>query len=229
MPTIFSDTYLQRLLYEAERDAVNRVDYLFYRISLPIIAGQSVYRLPDEVRKIKRITWRGKKVDPLTWQEVASLSPTSFVGGGANFEYSTSVPKYYSLHPNDIRNIRFYPTPNESLPLVEVGLEGPTIGDCCIISCYRNPEQVENTPFQLPPYVQRRTTKAYAAWKAFSREGKGQNLTASEYYASKLEWLYRWFALINDGTFVSRRPRLLAESGDRCKVAKPVLPPNFGT
>lgn len=226
MPMIFSESYLQRLLFEAERDAVNRVDFLFDRFSLLVTAGISTYELPRFFRKMKRVTWRGQKVDPITWQELASLAPSNFVPG---YEYSTGVPKYYSLHPNNVRSIRFFPTPNENLPAIQLGLEGPAIADCCIISCYRGPEEAEVTKWQLPPYIQRRTTKAYAAWKAFAREGKGQNLAASEYYGDKLSWLYDWFSRINDGSYVSRRPRLLAENGDKCKVARPVLPPNFGT
>jgi hypothetical protein len=230
MPTIFQDSYLDRLLQDAERDAVNKVDYLFYRESMSVEQGISTYRIPFYIRKIMRVSWKGAKVHPITWQEMAELAPSSFIGQGPGddtlYEYSQGVPKYYCLHPNNINDIRFFPTPNETIGVDDSGVMGSTIGTTVILTYFRAPD-VDDTFFQMPPYIQRRTAKAYAACKAFSREGKGQNLVAAKYYADKLTFLYDYFAKINSGAYCSKRPRLNSNLGNGGRIARPSLPSNF--
>lgn len=227
MPIVWEETYLNRLLRDAEYDAVNRFDYLFFRYSLQTTSGVSIYNLPNSVRKVMRITWKGKKVDPITWQEMAELTPSSFVGGPVTVEAGGGTPRWYSLHPNNIRQIRFYPTPNETIAADDEGIMGPNIRDTVIVSCYRAPI-LDDTFWSMPVYVRRRTAKAYALTRAFAREGKGQNLGASEYYTAKLEWLYENFRRINEGVYVSKKPRLNAGiQFSSARPGRPQLPANY--
>jgi hypothetical protein len=227
MAVIWEEQFLSDLATDAENDAVQKCDYLFTRFSIEVTSGQSVYSLPSYVRKIERVTWKGYKVWPVSFREMCELNPATMVASESEkVEAGTGKPLYYALHPNNIRNIRFYPTPNETLAADDTKVWTTTgIDDICCISAYRSPDGSSNV---LPDYLSRRTKKAYILQQAFLKEGKGQNLTASAYYAKKYMFQIELLKKINNGHFVSRRLRLsdaLSEQGRR--PARPVLPPNY--
>jgi hypothetical protein len=229
MPTIFIEPYLETLLGDAELDIVNQVDYLFYRFALDVISGTSVYTLPDFFRKAIRVTWKGTKVEPITWQQMLEFTPATFVGGDETYEYSSGKPRYYCFHPTNYRQIRFFPTPNETIAYDadNDNLFSTNISDRVIVSCWRSPI-IGDDNYTLPSYVKRRTEKAYAGMRAFAKEGKGQNLAASRYYKQKYAFLVEMFRKINSGVFVSKMPRLNSDIKHlNRKPGRPMLPSNF--
>lgn len=225
---IWTDTFLNQLQDDAERRIVADVTCLFHRFCLATTAGLSVYTMPSFVRSIKRITWRGRKVEPLSWEQFVLLTPaTVFVSANQKIETTNSRPQWYTMHPTNIGDIRFFPTPDESFD--DTGDPySPDVGPKCIISCWRYVD-TSLPQASLPNYIARRTIKAYVLWKAFESEGPGQNLKASKYYKSVYDFLIEQFRLINDGVFVSRKFSL----GDglfgleNYRYPKPLLPPNF--
>lgn len=228
--SIWTDEYLELLEQDAEQDINQSVACLYHRFCISTTAGVSVTTLPNKVRSIERITWRGKKVWPMNWEDLQSMTPhTIFVGPGSpsNIETSQSRPMWYALHPTNIHDIRFYPTPNESFDGTGDPYS-PDTGPTCIISCFRNIDTSDPTA-SLPSYVDRRTRKAYILWKAFEKEGAGQNLKASQYYMKRYQFLVDRFVKINEGVFISKRYSL--DNGaleiDDYKYPKPTLPPNF--
>ena len=229
MSQIWDQTFIDGLAESAEKDAVNRVDYLFFRFSMSSEAGKSVYTLPNYVRKIERITWRGYKVWPLSWREMCEINPaTAVVSETTKTESSQSRPLYYCLHPTNYRNIRFYPTPNETIALDDSRIDYTDgIRARVIVSCYRAPF-MDDYNYRMPSWIRRRLIKAYALRAAYLKEGKGQNLKASQYWDKKYSYLTEMFKTIVNGCYVSKRNRLGDGSSNfGKKPARPILPPNF--
>lgn len=226
---IWSDTYLNQVLSDAAHDIVSQVNCLFHRFYLTTVSGTPVYTLPDKVKGIKRITWRGKELTPLSWMELESIAPgQAFVSGAIKIEGSSSTPQFYALHPTNILDIKFYPTPNESLSATGGDPLSPTPNEArCTISVWRSID--DSIPeATLPGYVNRRTRKAYALWRAYGKEGIGQNHKASAYYKERYKFLIGLFRKINSGAFACIRYQLdegLPPMGRR--PTKPVLPANF--
>ncbi len=226
---IWSDNYLYQVLSDAASDIVQEVDCLFHRFYLATTAGTPVYTLPDKVRRIKKITWRGIALDPMGWQDAEALFPSfANAGGSNNIDGSSSRPQYYALHPTNIKDIRLYPTPSETF--VDTGGDPykPLTNEArCTITCWRSID-LDDPLASLPTYIDRRTRKAYALWKAFGKEGPGQNSTASAYYLARYQFLMNAFKKINSGVYAAIR-YTLNDGLDSFKKrpARPTLPPNF--
>lgn len=230
MPIIWQSAFLSRYADDAETDAAASLDYLFYRFTLSTTQGTSTYTLPTFVKSVVRITWKGYKVWPLSWREMADLNPASMVATGGNlYESPEGRPRFYCFHPNDLRNIRFFPTPNQTIAADDTKVNDTNdLQDVVCISCWRSPDTTIGE--QLPSYVARRTKKAFVLKYAWAKEGKGQNLVASNYYDAKYKFQLELLKKVNEHCFLSRRHRLddsynLAGFGRR--KPRPVLPPNF--
>lgn len=236
-PQIWSDSQLHQWSIDSLGQIAADVNCIWARECLAIERGQSLYRLPTYLRTLQRVTWRGKSLDPVSWEEMTLLSPTTVVlgvGSSANRESTGGVPLFYSQHPTDPYEIRLFPTPGESLTVAgEPNPYAPTPhSPSCIISYWRTPDTNLISPdpvISLPPYVQRRMQKAYVLWKAFAAEGKGQDLAASAFYQSKYTYLIGQFRLINEGTYISKRYSLADGMLDPMsfRYPKPTLNSNF--
>jgi hypothetical protein len=231
---IWTDDYLNQLQEDAQHYILNEIKCLFHKFYLPITEGQSVYTLPSKVKGVIRVTWLGRQLEPLSWDELTIITPaTVVVNNSTKIETSISRPQWYAMHPTNLMDIRLYPTPDETFD------QSPTTDNPyavqynephCNISCWRYIDDTGADPTaQLPLYILRRTVKAYVLWRAFAKEGIGQNLTASKYYKQKLDFLIDNFRLINDGTFVSKKYSL--GDGDNglesFRYPKPIYPANF--
>lgn len=232
--SIWSDQYLQQLESDASDYILNEVACLYAKFYLPVTFGTSVYTLPSLCKSILRVTWQGKKLDPLSWDELTIITPaTVVVNSITREETSISRPQWYAMHPTNIHDIRLYPTPDESFDQVPSSDDpySPILNEShCTISCWRYVDPVGIDPTaKIPAYIYRRTVKAYVLWKAFNQEGPGQNLTASKYYKGKLDWLIERFRIINSGTFVSKKYTLGGGDSDleNWRYPKPVWPSNF--
>jgi len=250
---IFSNEYLETLYADAETEITNSLNCIYYRYPLEIVANQSIYILDTLVRGVKRVTWKGKLLTPISFQELCILNPAFVVlqesgvsGGGGYFDpayfdpayfdettdidsfvgniSTTGTPLYYCLYPNGYRNICFYPTPSEAITLTTTeDVYGADINGHCVISCWRNSDE----DYTIPDYVARRTKKAYVMYKAFAIEGKGQDLNASRYYKAKFDYLIEYFKSINEGVFVAKKYQLTGGTFQRSRLARPVLPSSF--
>ena len=225
---IWTDSFLNQLAEDAEHKIIADVPCLFQILSMPTTAGLSVYTLPSFIKGIKRITWLGRKVEPLSWEQFILMTPaTVFLNDISKIETANSRPQWYTMHPTNVRDIRFYPTPDLSFPGTDDPYSpSPTSG--CLISYWSFVDDSKSQT-QLPFYIARRTQKAYILWKAFEQEGVGQDMRAAQYYKGLYEFLIENFKLINDGCFVSKRYSV----GDglfgleNYRYPKPMYPPNF--
>lgn len=227
---IWTNEYLNALLEDAEDFITNEVDCIFDRFSLAVTSGQSVYTLPSYVKRIMRITWKGKKVYPLNFQEFCALNPASaVVNESEKVESPISRTLYYVKHPTNFYDIRFWPTPNETITAGTSNLFGSAIASYVIVSCYRT-QSTTQTYLHLSLYIIRRIKKAYMLSRAFAKEGKGQNIQAATYYTKKLDFLIQSLREINSNVFLGKS-RILGDSFDTYAFrtpARPVLPPDYG-
>jgi hypothetical protein len=224
---IWQDSYLNRLASDGEQDIVNRVPCLFHRFPLDIISGQSVYTLPVKTSRIRRITWLGIKLDPITFDDLCKMNPNFVWASSTNkIDIPLGRPLYYTLHPTNLNDIRFYPCPDTSITYDSTNVYGAGTNTNVIISCFRNIDGTDSTA-QLPDYIYRRAIKAYVLWKAYNAEGKGQNLKTSEYYRNKYEYYVNHFIKLNSDAFVTKKYSLYNSYRLSTKPARPVLPPNY--
>lgn len=228
MNPIWSDAFLDQLATDAEQQINQDLQAIYFKFCFATVIGTSVYTLPEYVRSIRRITWRGKQLEPVNWDELVALGPAT---AGGFVETVVSRPLYYAMHPTDTYAIRFFPTPDEAFLDTGDTPYSPTLNaPACIISCWRTTDDTFNDPtLLLPSYIDHRTRKAYVLWKAFSAEGKGQDLKASAYYNSQYHYLIEQFKSINDGCFVGKRYALGGGDleVDQFRYPRPTLPPNF--
>jgi len=210
---------------------------IWQRECVPTTRGISVLTLPPYVRTLQRVTWRGKSLEPQSWEELQMLTPaTVFLdyppNTAANVESSVSRPLFYAMHPTNPYDIRFFPCPDESFSVSgEPNPYSPQVNTpSCIIDYWREPDTTGANPvISLPSYIERRTQKAYVMWKAFAAEGKGQDFQASEYYQKRYEFLIGMFRSINEGCFVSKRYSLGDGQLDpqNYRYPRPTLSPRF--
>lgn len=228
MPIIWSESYLNDLLNEAENYISTKDNIYWTREALTIVADQSTYSLSPYIRKITKVMWKGERLAPINFDEANAIAWNSaVVSNSIKNEYASSKPFYYTLHPNNLSVLRLIPTPNESItPTGSEDLYGADISTQCIISFYRTSD---TSTFILPSYVSRRFKKAYALYRAFLKEGKGQNLIASKYYKQKYELLLSYFMKINAGSYISQRPVLMHAQGTYISglPGSPQLPWNY--
>lgn len=232
---IWTDSFLNQLSADA-LDTINKdVQAIWQKCYIPTVAGQSVYTLPSFVRSLLSVTFFGYRLDAENWEELTLLTPaTVFISPGnpLNVESGQGRPLYYAMHPTNPYDIRMYPCPSITLGVVGGNpyAQLPNEKFCCI-SYYRSVDDTGvDVTATLPTYIVRRTQKAFVLWKAFSAEGKGQNLGAAKYYKSKYDFLIERFRAINEGCYVGKRysiddAGLLTNDGYR--QPKPLLPPNF--
>jgi hypothetical protein len=220
---------------DALADIAVNVPCIFARECLPITQGKSVYTLPNYVRTLRRVTWRGKSLEPASWEELQLLTPATVfldVGSSANIETSVSRPLFYAMHPTNPYDIRLHPCPNETFTINgEPDPYSPIPNSpSCIIDYWREPDTTGTNPLiSLPPYISRRTQKAYVLSVAFAAEGKGQDGNASNYYDKKYQFLLDQFRAINEGCFISKKYSLGDGMLDpqNYRYPRPMLGPNF--
>lgn len=198
---LWTNEYLTRLESEAEAEISRELECCIDRISLSTTVGQSEYLLPDYVFNVKKVYWRGKRLEPTCTKLLGDFSydmhdygPGAFSRTGftdafhIGFDNSTNIPSgssfggepvfyfYYGFGENVIK---LDPPADELLNSYPDGLWSGKIKDSLIVEFYRF---ADGTQFKLPNYLRRRTIKSYVLWKAFLRESDGQNLNASEFH-----------------------------------------------
>lgn len=230
--SLWTDDQLNQWALDAEQQINQDVSCIFTRFFLPLTIGNSTYTFPSYVRSVTRITWRGREIYSVNWEDLTNLAPaTAWIGPGNpdNVEYTVSRPIYYAFHPTNVYDIRFHPTPDETA-LTTGDPYSPDFSARCIVSCYRSIDSTLVDPLaMLPTYIDRRTRKAYVCWKAFEADGKGQNLKAATYFKAKYQFLISQFQKINGQPFISKRYAM--GDGqlevDNFRMPRPMLPSNF--
>lgn len=177
MPQIFSSADILRFSQQAEDLFTSENDCIIDRYAINVVSGTAEYLLPDYVSSIRRVTYKGRKVYPVSHRNYID-SNISFIAQGA--------PTDYIFNNIGQGKIKFFPTPNENISAVQLNLFGSEIPNQLIVEFYRLSDYSVNS---IPDFMKRRLLKAYVMKMCFSKEGKGQNLKAAKYWGMKWEML----------------------------------------
>lgn len=216
---LFSATTIEKYAQEAENLLAIENNILLGRTSLSITSGTSEYTIDEYIHSIKRVTWKGLKIDPLPhrhWRE--------------NFNSLTQLgPPMFYLYNNITRNkIKFFPTPNETIAAASTtnlndDLWGDQIPTRVIIEYYRTPDYLTEI---LPVYMRRRYIKAYVSKMCYAMEGLGQDIKAAKYYDDKWQMMFKQFSELTQ-ELISLPRKLVMSGGVDTRdytPAAPVLP-----
>lgn len=216
--SVFDKELLNRFAQNCEDDFHSDFNCIVDRFALPIISGTSLYTLDDWVVNIRRITYLGWKVYPLSHRDFRDyILPVS----------STGRPLEYVYNNVGLNTIKLFPAPSLTIdPVIYENsselFKTENILTQCIVEYYRAPDYFD---FTIPLFFKRRLVKAYVLWMCFQTEGKGQNEKAAAYWQKRYKALKRLYGealqdLIN-------RPRKLFASGNDdfdIRQRRPMLP-----
>lgn len=273
---IWSTEYLNRLTLEAEIEIAKKVPCIVERYSLIVEAGTSEYQLPLYINNIKKILYKGNRLEPVSHNEfsnwiytfdskslgafhknsfnnnafhvfeidsidINTLGAFEIEGfqGTAFFVFENLSPQVDELNINTSQGIptryfyskmgenviRLNPSPNENIEIFD-SLYSTNIANSVIIEYYAIPDGIT---VKIPEYIRKRTIKSYVLWKAFLKEGIGQNLQASEFHKQRYEiQLLRAERIIKNiySAQLNSRESELYRYGKM--PARPVLPANYG-
>ena len=188
---LHSDEYLERVTKEGERDIARKLRFSYYRFTIAVTANTATYELPEYVREIDSITWKGEVLHPLHHRELQRIS--------WDYLTVTGEPQYYIRSPENILGIRFSPIPTETITASASDNTslGSTIASKVIVSCYREPD-TSGEQIALPDYISRRLLKAYVNYRGFAKDGEGHNPIAADYYLRKYEFLLEQFRKVHE-------------------------------
>jgi hypothetical protein len=226
VPLLWENDYLARISLKAEIEISRATTCIIDRIAIPVIVGESEFKLPDYVYNVRKVYWKGYRLEPIA---TLSLSETGLEIDGivyGGYGAAGGQPREYFYNGFGDNKIKLNPAANEVLGGGWTdGLWSYRIPTTVIVEFYRFADGID---WVIPPYLRRRTIKAYVCWKAFQKEGDGQNNKAAEYWKAKYYRLLARAKLIIDATkraIVPIRPEHFYT--ERREVPRPVLPPNW--
>lgn len=239
VPKIWSDQYLLNLATEAEIQISTEVPCIYVRFPLNTIVGQSIYQFndttglmmptgPQRLTGIIRVTFQSWTVHPVFQNQLRNMVIPLKPEEG---EVTSSRPFMYMRTGYGIDGIKLYPSPSQAITYDNSGINTQhSISANVIIAGWRIADP-SGMAYRIPDYIRETLVRYYVMWRAYKKEGKGQNLEASAYFKSKYDKLLDRFKKIVSQLFASRTHGLadqfLNQYGQ--KPPHPRLPPNFGT
>tara|TARA_R100001530_G_scaffold123720_1_gene91741 strand:+ start:1210 stop:1956 length:747 start_codon:yes stop_codon:yes gene_type:complete len=237
-------TAIQRFNEEAANLFATKFPFKVKRVSLPIVNGTSTYALSNEVLSIRRITWKGSKVDPLPHRLMRDLE--------LNQTLKSSLPEYYVFNNLSFPSLRFFLIPNTTIAAA-VGSEdlyGSAISTRVIVEYYTLPSEfgsrdtaagvdrhttasvirvLAGTHEGLPDYLHQRMIDVYTKMRRAQIESREQDTSAEEYFQSRWDFLVVWADDILKSLLRSpMRYRDGSSDRQRNKIPTPRLPSTFG-
>lgn len=209
---IIDDATITRFFNTGEVEVSQEVNFLTDRLSISVVAGTAIYVLPDYVRDIRRITYLGNKLDPLTGR-----SYRDFFGPGNQ----QSTPFWYLYNNVQQNSIQFFPVPAQTIPTV-TNVWDSDIPNGVIVEFNRISDNVD---FIMPPWGRRQVVKRYVSLMNYKIEGPGQNLKIAKYYEAQWPfWKARFKARIDELYGVSRKLIITGITTNNWYPASPILP-----
>lgn len=212
--SIFSAALITRFSNEGEEVFAREFPCIIDRVALSIVSGTSIYTLSDYIVDVRKITWKGLRLDPYGHRRYReSFSPSS-----------TGIPNSYIYNNIGQSQIKFLPAPNVTIASVSSNLFGSEIINRVIVEYYRTPDFNTNI---IPSFFRRRLLKAYVLKNCFSVEGPGQNLKAAKYWESKWNYLKETYGNLLDELINSPRRIIIGgTSSYRRLIPTPQIPYN---
>jgi len=210
---------INRLANEGEGDFAVEYPCILTRVAPAVVSSINLITLPEDVLSIRRITYKGSKLDPLPYRNFREVFQNATQEGR---------PFWYVFNNVGQNKIQLFPTPNENIAATTSGLYGSEIPNRLIIEYWQAPDFITAL---IPSYFRRRLLKSYVLRGSFHAEGKQQNLKASKYYKKRYEELKKQYGLLLGD--LHNKPRKLVVSGFTSSYyypGRPILPiDRFGT
>lgn len=215
--------FLDRVLVDGEIEISNQLKCLFTRSSLSIIEGVSIYNLPSDMIDLHRVTWLGIKLESWNPNEFSSnIMPHS--------NATSSKPQFYILNPYNYNEIRFYPTPSESI--AQLSTANLTLGEGIRAGvCLSYTALADGVTKRVPEWLRSALLGYYQNYRKYSLAGKLQSLETAEFYKSLFTYYLGLFKQIVDEVPGAVKHRMRQNFGtdiNNGRPARPVLPSNYG-
>jgi hypothetical protein len=213
MPNLFTSNTITRLSQEGENAFAVMYPCIIKRIAPAIVSGQNLITIPDDVKSIQRVAYKGYKLDPLPQRNFREV----FQNGGQQ-----GKPFWYIFNNVGQNTLQLFPTPSENIAAATDNLFGSAIINQFIITYYAVPDYAT---YIIPDFFRRRLLKNYVLRGCFNIEGQGQNLKASKYFKQRWEQLSQLYGnLLCD---LHNKPRKLVVNGITSAYyfpGQPILP-----
>jgi hypothetical protein len=215
---LFQSSDLARFFNQGENELSSEKPFLVDRIALETVVDQSTYTLPDYVVSIRRVTYLGWKLDPLPRRNQREVFQNATQEG---------QPFWYIFNNIGANLLQLFPTPNAALGLGTGNLYSTDIETCCIVEFFR---ATDNVNFTIISCLRRQMLKLYAAYRAYSIDGPGQNLKLAQYYMQRWMLAKQQFVELIDDLYTLPRKLMISEVvSSNYFPGEPVLPINqFG-
>lgn len=216
---LFNSALITRYSQEAESTFACDHPCIVRRVALTIVAGTSIYSLRDDVASIRRVTWKGYKLDPLPQRNFREVFQSGTQSG---------QPFWYIFNNIGLNQIQLFPSPTENVSSITTNLYGSEIPNRVIVEYWQLPNY---STFIIPLYLRRRLLKAYVLRGCFNVEGPGQNLKNAAYFKKKYQYLSDRYGLLLN-YFMNKPKKLVVNgiSGSNYFPGKPMLPiSRYGT
>ena len=243
--TLWTDSYLSALAVEGEEKVSLLVNCIVDRFALRPFMGVPNYTLPDFVIGIRRITWKGVKLEfltPFQWRRMFPYSGAYSTEGA--FESSAFAshafqiagmfsdtahmgkPQFYGFQGANRESLSFFPTPNEEVEVTTGDLyNSDVIEQNVVVECYRLADELHT----IPSFARRQLVKNYVMWKAFLKEGDSQNLKVAKYFEQRFTFGLSIFRSSHNRIFSSKFRVLTQQVGSQYLELRkqPQLPLNL--
>jgi hypothetical protein len=163
---------LERLVNQGETKISDDINFLAMRYSPTIVAGTADYTLPDYVRSIKRVTWKGYKLDPMPQKTRANV-----------FQAATSQgrPYWYVYNNVGLNKISLFPIPSESVT-AGTNLWSTDISTSAIVEFWRISD---NSTYVIPDYFRRQLLRYFLTSRQYQQEGRRNRFNSAMYYKDR--------------------------------------------
>lgn len=196
---VFDNTTILRFAQEGEIAFSIEYPCILKRVSLATVSGTALVALPDDVKSIRRVTWKSHKLDPLPSRNFREVFQSASQQGR---------PFWYVFNNVGQNQLQLFPAPNETLAAVTVGLFGSAIPDRLIVEYFCASDV---TTYLIPSFFRRRLLKSYVLRGCFNIEGQGQNSKNSKYFKDRWNMLSKLYGqLLAD---LVSKPRKLTNQG----------------
>lgn len=168
MPNLTNDDYL-RFQEDGANDFCTEKHFLTDRYSPAVVSGTPLFVLPDYILSIRRITFLGQRLDPLTARNQREVFQAASQQG---------LPFWYVFNNIGALTIKLFPTPNQNLN-AGTNIWSTDISSSFVIEYYRSDN---GTTFDIPSWKKRQFLKPYVAKRVAQTDGPTNDLKAVKFY-----------------------------------------------
>lgn len=210
---IWTSAELTMYVKEGQDDLVRRTGLLWKKdtpAGLVPVASTGTYTLPTDLVQLERLTYKNLKMFPLTRNQAEAKDPL--------YRTSTGEIRYYILEGDGIGTVRYVPVPSANGAASDISIEYQRRAATL---------STDGTSLDIPDryadYV-----RHYVMWKAYERNGPGQNLKAAKHYELRYTEGIARILRRKSQTHSARITRLGGSRYGQRKPGLPVLPWEYG-